>query len=308
MNPKRNVIIFHQAALGDFVVTWPIALGLMRAMAQHRVMYVTSSNHGKLAEQAIGVEWRDADRFTGLFSNDAALDEKSGRAIEQAAIIISFVTDGKDAWADRVRKISPDAKLIPMIARPPDDWPTHITDWHLGQLANEPMSHSAATQMLRHLQTRGLITPPSKGFTLIHPGSGGKHKLWPIEKFIELASKLKSSSETVRFLLGDVELESWKKSDIDSLRNVTELITPKSLNELFDTLKRATLFIGNDSGPSHLAGIIGLPTIALFGASNERIWKPIGPRAVIVKKEPIESLSIDEVIAQIGVAKAQATS
>lgn len=297
---KRNVILFHEAALGDFVITWPIALGLMRAMAQHRVIYVTKSSHGKLAEQAIGVEWRDADLFKGLFSVDAKLDEKSQRLIESSAIILSFLTDGKDDWANRVRGIAPDAKLIPMIARPPTDWPTHITDWHLGQLASEPLIHSPATQMLRHLQTRGLIATVGSGPVLIHPGSGGKHKLWPVEKFVELAAKLRSSNQKVQFVLGDVELESWPKRTIELLKQ-TSIVTPKSLNELFDVLKTASLFIGNDSGPSHLAGITGAPTITLFGASNEKIWKPTGPRVVALKRDPIESLTPDEVIAQIAI-------
>lgn len=303
MNPKRNVILFHQAALGDFVLTWPIALGVMRAMAQHRVIYVTKSSHGKLAEQAMGVEWRDAEQFGGLFSTDADIDEKSRRVIESSAIIISFATNGNDAWSANVHSIAPEVKLISMTARPPADWPTHVTDWHLGQLASEPLIHSPTSQMLRHLQTRGLIAWAGKGAVLIHPGSGGKHKLWQMEKFIELAARLKSSGETVQFVLGHVEMESWNPSKIDQLKSEAPIITPKSLNHLFDALRASSLFIGNDSGPAHLAGIIGVPTLALFGASNPRVWKPIGPRALVVQRDPIDELLVDEIIAQISVIK-----
>src|SRR6185295_7543783 len=50
---RRNILIFHQAALGDFIVTWPLAMALSRIMPQSRVIYVTHSQKGKLAERVL---------------------------------------------------------------------------------------------------------------------------------------------------------------------------------------------------------------------------------------------------------------
>ena len=52
MSLRRNVLIFHQAALGDFVVTWPLAVALGRLFPQSRVLYVTHASKGQLAERA----------------------------------------------------------------------------------------------------------------------------------------------------------------------------------------------------------------------------------------------------------------
>src|SRR5436190_11578963 len=61
MSLRRNILIFHQAALGDFVITWPIAVAMGRMYPQSRVIYVTAASKGKLAEKVLGVESADVD-------------------------------------------------------------------------------------------------------------------------------------------------------------------------------------------------------------------------------------------------------
>src|SRR3954447_5041861 len=59
---RRHVLIFHQAALGDFVVTWPIAVALGRLFPQSRISYITAASKGQLAGRVIGVEAIDVER------------------------------------------------------------------------------------------------------------------------------------------------------------------------------------------------------------------------------------------------------
>ena len=61
---RRNILLFHQGALGDFVLTWPIALALARIHPQSRVFYVTHAQKGKLAEKVLGVESVRSDGVT----------------------------------------------------------------------------------------------------------------------------------------------------------------------------------------------------------------------------------------------------
>jgi ADP-heptose:LPS heptosyltransferase len=63
--------------------------------------------------------------------------------------------------------------------------------------------------------------------------------------------------------------------------------------ELLDELYKAAIFIGNDSGPAHLAGIIGLPTIALFGPTNPANWKPLGPKVQTLHGDDVQ---VEEVL------------
>src|SRR5947209_19642308 len=61
MLPRRNVLIFHSGALGDFILTWPLAVALGRLLPQSRIFYVTHSQKGKLAEKVLGVESVDVE-------------------------------------------------------------------------------------------------------------------------------------------------------------------------------------------------------------------------------------------------------
>ena len=79
---RRNIIIFHQGALGDFIVTWPLALGMARVFAQSRVFYVTAGQKGALAEKALRVESADVEAgWHQLFSTEPTLPEPAARLL-----------------------------------------------------------------------------------------------------------------------------------------------------------------------------------------------------------------------------------
>ena len=85
MTLRRNILIFHQAALGDFIMTWPLALGLGRVLAQSRLFYITSAQKGALAERALRVESVDAENgWHHLYSAEPKLPEQSERLLRGA--------------------------------------------------------------------------------------------------------------------------------------------------------------------------------------------------------------------------------
>ena len=62
-------------------------------------------------------------------------------------------------------------------------------------------------------------------------------------------------------------------------------------------LARCDLYVGNDAGPSHLAGLAGAPTLALFGPTDPERWRPLGPRVTVLRRAPLERLEVAEVLA-----------
>jgi heptosyltransferase-3 len=60
-------------------------------------------------------------------------------------------------------------------------------------------------------------------------------------------------------------------------------------------LRRCRFFVGNDSGITHLAGYLGIPTLALFGPTDFRIWGPVGRRVEILWKPELADISLEEV-------------
>ncbi len=119
------------------------------------------------------------------------------------------------------------------------------------------------------------------GFAVIHPFSGSPRKNWPLERFRDLASLLPMP---VRWCAGPEEdLE-------DTVR----------FNDLWDLacwLASASLYVGNDSGITHLAAAAGAPVIALFGPTDPAIWAPRGPQVSVIAAPDgrMDAIDVDEV-------------
>ncbi|MBA2849629.1 glycosyltransferase family 9 protein [Thermosulfuriphilus ammonigenes] len=119
---------------------------------------------------------------------------------------------------------------------------------------------------------------PREG-VFIHPGSGSPYKNYSLERFLLLAQALRSEGHQVHFILGPAEAhlqQSLKEAGENPLVGL-------SLEELAELLSEARLYVGNDSGVSHLAAAVGAPTLAIFGPSDPRIWAPIGPRVLSLR-------------------------
>src|SRR5205823_3467753 len=160
--------------------------------------------------------------------------------------------------------------------------------------------YSAADQMLRSISDRGLGSrSPAQKITLVHPGSGAREKCWPVDRFVDLISQLKTKGHNVRVVVGEVEQERLAPQDLARLAGVAEVIQLNSYLELLEQLKSAHGFIGNDSGPSHLAGALATRTLALFGPTNPRIWRPLGPRVHTLRHQPLADLSVQAVLAAL---------
>ena len=288
-NPATHmIVIVHQGALGDWVLTFPI----LRALPSEPLMVVTSPGKGRLAMRVRAIaSVHDAESagWSRLFGEsvtpDDALLARDGVAatLDDASLIVSFVTTGRDAWAANVRELAPGAKLVAVAPRPPEDWTEHVTDWHRAQLRAQGIAlPSTAGPRERHNPAGPIV---------VHPGSGGREKCWPIERFESLIATLRASGTRVTPVLGEVEMDRWPRETSERWNSRLGAVMIDSLDTLAGLLTSARLFIGNDSGPTHLAAQLGVPTITFFGPTLPNVWQPIGPRVRVVA--PPRPLAMD---------------
>ena len=129
----------------------------------------------------------------------------------------------------------------------------------------------------------------------LHPGSGVSKRNWPPERFAELADRLIEHSGKKVVLLGgrqrtyDGTDESGLVSSVQSgmRREAINLAGELSLSELVAFLRRCSLFVGNNSGPAHLAATVaGVPSLLVWAPRNEKVWQPAGRMARLVFAEP----------------------
>lgn len=112
---------------------------------------------------------------------------------------------------------------------------------------------------------------------LLHPGSGSSKKNAPIELFEKIEIFLKERGYEVIYLAG--EAETWLISLKENLFYSTDIL------EIASVLKEADLFVGNDSGISHLSAYLGVKTFVFFGPTDDVIFHPIGKRVHLIKRD-----------------------
>lgn len=111
------------------------------------------------------------------------------------------------------------------------------------------------------------------GFLAVHPGSGSALKNWRGERFAELAERLAADRP---FLVVEGPADEAAVAPLRGRRSAV-VARGLSLRTLGALLARAGLYVGNDSGVSHLAAAWGAPTLALFGPTDPVVWAPTGP-------------------------------
>jgi len=231
----------------------------------------------------------------------AALAEGFGdgpvaRALAEADAVVAFTRSAPlvERLGERARR------LIVRDPTPPALGP-HAADWLLqavAPLVSPPTTPGAlrfvtpvlafTEQESRDADARTGGLP--RGFLAVHPGSGSPAKNWPMTRFLEAARKLSGASpwllvagpaeETLVAPRGSILAREWP------------------LRVLGAALARAGLFLGNDSGVSHLAAAAGAPTLALFGPTDPAQWAPVGPRVATLRppSASLADLDPDEVV------------
>jgi heptosyltransferase III len=115
---------------------------------------------------------------------------------------------------------------------------------------------------------------PVEDFAVIHPFSGSPKKNWPLDSFRAVASRLEL---TVKWSAGPEEV-------------LDQAVRFGDLYRLACWLSMARLYIGNDSGISHLAAAVGTPVVAIFCTTDPLIWAPRGPLVVVVRDPTVDQV------------------
>jgi ADP-heptose:LPS heptosyltransferase len=284
--PANQLLIIHQGALGDFVATFPAIIRLKKMFS--RVDAFCQSELGKLACKLNVVDRGfpiEAPYFTSLFTDAVDTRIKDIFHVYQQILLFSFSEQLKQTIVKSIGKI---VHRIP--PRPDVDHRIHVCEHissHLIQCGLFDRSNAANNFISTSAGHDGEGKQQHKSrIILLHPGSGSRKKNWSLHNFLKIEAMLRSENREPEYILGPAETSLIEqlppKQELN--RKVHEVY---HLCELVELLKAAGGFIGNDSGVSHLAAFLGLPTLVIFGPSDPLRWKPIGP-AVRTVRPPLD--------------------
>jgi heptosyltransferase-2 len=139
----------------------------------------------------------------------------------------------------------------------------------------------------RLLNAEGI--PYGAPFLVLNPGAAyGSAKRWYEDRFAEVADILAREVSLKVAIIGSLDERLIAEHIRERMKGGTAVLSGKtSLETLIGVLAESSLMITNDSGPMHIAAALGVPTVAVFGSTDERVTGPCGPRTRIVK-HPVE--------------------
>jgi ADP-heptose:LPS heptosyltransferase len=142
-------------------------------------------------------------------------------------------------------------------------------------------------------------SPVAGSYAVLHPFASHPEKTWPAERFAALARWLEDSCGLRAVFTGGEEDDFRPFAGFRCLRG-------RPLRETVRLIAGAALFVGNDSGPAHVAAAFGLPVVVIFGASDREVWAPWRtPAAVLHAPGGIAAVTVEDVqraVAQLRVA------
>ncbi len=242
---------------------------------------------------------REFDKHWGkLFSDDVVHRSKLRKLLQQTDLVLAWPT--LSAMKVRQNLLEAGARNV-IILKPPDEGgkgSTHVVE-HIAELAG-----------VQPVRPENIVLPDTglagfhtyKAPVALHAGCM-EYRRWPVASFSALIDALLRLRYPVLLLGGPTEAELLKtvqqQLTIAPEKGMLTVLDNAPLLELARQLKHCGCFVDHDTGTSHLAGLLGIPTLVLFGPSNPAIWRPVGPAVKVIQHEPLADLSVDTVLEYI---------
>jgi heptosyltransferase-3 len=300
----NGILVIRPGAIGDALLTFPVLKALREHYAGMPITLVSNAQVLPLA-LAFGVAEQTFDfqdiRWSELFSTTGIHNSSLLALLKQTDLAICWMRD-TGGIVEHNLNMSGVKHVMIAPGRPSEGERVHIVDY-LASTVGLP------TVGARYIAPSFLSTPDpishetTERSVAIHPGSGAAQKCWPASRFAAVIEQLWQRNRSVLLLAGPADSERVH----DVLQQLPSPLTPAmlklltnaSLMEVARQLQLCRCYLGNDSGITHLAAMLGIPTIAIFGPTDPVIWRPMGPSVHIIQGRTLEEVSIDSVVEAI---------
>jgi heptosyltransferase-3 len=307
-----DILVIRGGALGDFLVTLPMVRLLREKWPQAHIEVLGHPHH---AELGLHRHYLNAVRsvnhgpLSAFFTPRAVLDPDWMEYVGDFDLVLSYFYDPDQLFGTNLQRCKP-GELLTHDPRVPETFAQPAAR-HFARIL-EPLGLELGAEAATELfpspgdrdAARAYLAGLKEGARLvaIHPGSGGENKKWPVESWAELGRRITRAHPDVVLLLIEGEadeepvrflIEAWK--DLPHLR-----ARWLPLPVLAALLRESVLFLGHDSGITHLAAAARreLPVVALFGPTNPVVWAP--PREgvhVLQRGATLDAISVEDVFA-----------
>lgn len=284
----KRFLVIRGGAIGDFILTLPAIKALRDARKDARLEILGYKHIAALAERRFyaeevrSIESAELSRF---FAQDSDLPAHLCRYFAGFDVIISYLYDPDLLFETNLRragvrrivrgpaKIDATSHASRQLAQPLQELGISISDF-TPRLYPSDDDRRIANDFLAGL---------AKPIVAFHPGSGSQTKNWPLENWIELGNYFLADF-TGSLLVISGEADKRQAAQLEGVWRSPRARLAKNLPlpDLAAVLEN-TVFVGHDSGISHLAAAAGANSILLFGSTDPEVWAPLNSNARIIR-------------------------
>jgi ADP-heptose:LPS heptosyltransferase len=235
----------------------------------------------------------DQKGMASFFNREGNLDFTLSEFFKTFDVIVVFGKGAEGTIIGNLRRVCP-GRILSINSFPPWDEKVHITDHLLKQFdqCGIPASESSPKLYLnksdrewakKFWESKGVTLEERSKVFILHPGSGSKKKVWPLDRFLSLARTLQGRLRSrMLVVLGPAEGPDVRKAFEEAGPSAPVLAKGLTLLQLASVMEGCRFFVGNDSGISHMAAALRLPTLGIFGPTDQRVWSPRGEETFVV--------------------------
>jgi len=297
----KRLLVFRLSALGDVIHTLPAVAALRERLPQTRIEWVVEAPYRELVElvggvDAIPVRLKKWSKSLVASRTDMMAAARAMRGADAAIDFQGLIKSGVLMGLSRAPLrygFAPNALKEKQAAwfsnrRIQVDTSAHVIDQNLQLAAGVAGGAQGTLHWDRFLDGAGLGAFANT--VVLLPGAGKPNKLWPVERFRELAQRI-----------GPAALAVWGPGEKELADAIgARVAPPTNLRQLAAILAQARAVIGADTGPLHLAAALGTPAVGLFGPTNPKRNGPYGQLEHCINHfattKLMESISVEEVV------------
>ena len=292
MAPER-ILIIRTGGLGDTLLMWPALTAVRRRFPEARIDLMGHRERCQLlavpqgADLALDVE---GSGLHMLFEISAAPPDSVCARFKTYDTVVAFAAPGDYALAENLSACGVE-EVHAFLPFPSAGEDTHVAEHakraligvDLASPGENPLLEVTAKEREDGAQALVSLDLWKKKIAVLAPGSGSAFKNWAPGKFAELATELTRKGFNPLLLQGPADSSAVAAVLECSGDDKPPVLEDQSPAMLKGVLSHVHLFVGNDAGPTHLASLMGVPTVALFGPSDPVRWSPIGPKVSLLR-------------------------
>jgi len=311
--PRSESFLFlRPGALGDLILTIPALQSIRQHAPSARVHLLGPPfAEGLLGRTGLVDQFHDADPpgFHTFFSTALPPDPRLAEFFAQFDHVLCYWADPDGTLESQLRKCCT-GKLHAQPPLPADGSTRHVSEHLAEPLMREgfpfqvelPLLSAGADELeAGACELEELGHARGHAFAVVHPGSGSARKNWPVTHYAALVERMAGERPRAIVLLegpADRGPAAALRSTLGTGR--FPWLVRRPLPALAGVLARAAAYVGNDSGVSHLAAALGCPSVAIFGPTDPKHWRPLGPRVeVLGPGVEMASISVEDVLAAL---------